>query len=219
MRRLGRPSPALVVALVALFFALGGTGYAVSRLPKNSVTSAQVKDYSLLSRDFRKGQLPHGPQGPQGVPGPEREGQGLLASIQILQEGQATAWAESTEGRAGPRESARHHGRGRSHGRQGCDRRPLDARERPGPVWEDAPRRVRSGRHRAGRGRHGPGLDLVRLPAHRLPDRPLHPGRNDAAGRVSGHREPAGGAGGAPLPLRDSERKPGLGTVRLQSGQ
>jgi hypothetical protein len=69
MRRLGRPSPALVVALIALFFALGGTGYAVSRLPKNSVTSAQVKDYSLLSRDFKKGQLPRGPQGDPGLDG------------------------------------------------------------------------------------------------------------------------------------------------------
>jgi hypothetical protein len=71
MRRIGRPSPALVVALVALFFALGGTGYAVSRLPSNSVTSAQVKDYSLLSRDFKKGQLPRGARGPEGEPGPE----------------------------------------------------------------------------------------------------------------------------------------------------
>jgi hypothetical protein len=67
--RFRRPSPALVVALVALFFALAGSGYAVSRLPRNSVTSAQVKDYSLLKRDFRRGQLPRGPRGPQGIPG------------------------------------------------------------------------------------------------------------------------------------------------------
>jgi hypothetical protein len=65
-----RPSPALVIALIALFFALAGTGYAVSRLPKNSVTSVQVKDHSLLSRDFKAGQIPRGPQGLQGVPGP-----------------------------------------------------------------------------------------------------------------------------------------------------
>jgi hypothetical protein len=67
--RFRRPSPALVVALIALFFALGGTGYAVSRLPKNSVTSAQVKDYSLLKRDFKRGQLPRGPRGLQGLEG------------------------------------------------------------------------------------------------------------------------------------------------------
>ena len=69
MHSLKRPSPALVIALIALFFALAGTGYAVSRLPKNSVTSIQVKDRSLLSRDFKAGQIPRGPQGPQGDPG------------------------------------------------------------------------------------------------------------------------------------------------------
>ncbi len=69
MNSLRRPSPALVIALIALFFALAGTGYAVSRLPKNSVTTVQVKDHSLLLRDFKAGQAPRGPQGPQGDPG------------------------------------------------------------------------------------------------------------------------------------------------------
>jgi hypothetical protein len=64
-----RPSPALVLAAVALFVALGGTGYAVTRLPKNSVTTYQVKDFSLLARDFKRGQLPAGPVGPQGPAG------------------------------------------------------------------------------------------------------------------------------------------------------
>jgi hypothetical protein len=64
------PSPALVVACVALAVALGGTSYAALRLPRNSVTTVQVKDFSLLSRDFKKGQLPAGPQGPAGPPGP-----------------------------------------------------------------------------------------------------------------------------------------------------
>jgi Collagen triple helix repeat (20 copies) len=69
----------MVVALIALFVSLGGTGYAVSRLPANSVGSAQVRDHSLLSRDFKRGQLPRGargskggagPTGPKGDPGP-----------------------------------------------------------------------------------------------------------------------------------------------------
>ena len=69
------------VALLALFFALGGTSYAVAKLPRNSVgtkqlkrnavISSKVKDRSLLARDFRKGQLPAGPQGPRGVQGPQ----------------------------------------------------------------------------------------------------------------------------------------------------
>jgi hypothetical protein len=92
--RLGAPSPAMLVAMAALFVALGGTTYAASNLPANSVgtkqlksgavtniklandavTSAKVKDGSLLARDFQYGQLPAGmpgPRGPQGVQGPQ----------------------------------------------------------------------------------------------------------------------------------------------------
>jgi hypothetical protein len=86
----GRPSPAMAVAVVALFVALGGGAYAAIRLPKhsvgtrelksqavtggklrdNAVTSAKVKDHSLLGRDFKAGELPSGAQGPAGQPGP-----------------------------------------------------------------------------------------------------------------------------------------------------
>ena len=51
-----RPSPAMVVASLALMIALGGTGYAASQaLPRNSVTSIQVKDRSLLAKAGRTG--------------------------------------------------------------------------------------------------------------------------------------------------------------------
>ena len=63
-----RPSAALVVAVMALVLALGGTGYAVSQLPKNSVgtkqlktnavTSKKVKDGSLGRKDLAGGTLP-----------------------------------------------------------------------------------------------------------------------------------------------------------------
>lgn len=79
LRRL-RPSPALVVAFLALIVAVSGTSYAVSRLPaksvgakqlkNNAVTSAKVKDASLRAADFRPGELPAGPAGPQGAVGP-----------------------------------------------------------------------------------------------------------------------------------------------------
>ena len=76
-----RPSPALVISCVALALALGGTSFAaVSALPKNSVgtpqlkasavTSAKVKNRSLLRADFASGQLPAGPAGPTGPIGP-----------------------------------------------------------------------------------------------------------------------------------------------------
>jgi hypothetical protein len=70
------PSPALIVATAALFVALGGTSYAVSKLPKNSVSTEQVKDRSLLAADFKSSELrklqgPGGPQGPAGAVGPQ----------------------------------------------------------------------------------------------------------------------------------------------------
>jgi hypothetical protein len=52
MRR--RPSPALVVSLVALFIALGGTSYAALSIPKNSVGSPQVINGSLGTTDLSK---------------------------------------------------------------------------------------------------------------------------------------------------------------------
>ena len=76
--RIRRPSPSLVVACLALLVALGGTGYAAIKLPANSVTSVQVKDRSLLSKDFKAGQLPAGPQGPAGPAGPAAAGRWAL---------------------------------------------------------------------------------------------------------------------------------------------
>ena len=65
-----RISPGLVLGTLALAVALSGTGYAaVNALPRNSVTSVQVKDRSLLAKDFKLGQLPRGPAGPAGAAG------------------------------------------------------------------------------------------------------------------------------------------------------
>src|SRR5438445_13012754 len=58
-----------VVASLALFIALGGGAYAALKLPKNSVTTVQVKNRSLLAKDFKRGQLKAGRQGPLGLPG------------------------------------------------------------------------------------------------------------------------------------------------------
>jgi hypothetical protein len=90
LRSIGRPSPALVVACIALLVALTGTGVAaVSQLPRASVGTAQLKrnavtaqkinpnsvrtghvlNGSLLSEDFKAGQIPAGPQGPAGPAG------------------------------------------------------------------------------------------------------------------------------------------------------
>ena len=76
-----RPSPALVVSVIALSVALGGTSYAAIVLPansvgtkqikKNAVTTAKVKDGSLLRADFGAGQLPPGATGATGATGPK----------------------------------------------------------------------------------------------------------------------------------------------------
>lgn len=93
MRRtsIRRPSPAMVVAGVALAIALGGTSYATvlqvprasvgtaqlktgavttKKIAQNAVTAAKVRNGSLLKADFAPGQLPAGPTGPQGPAGP-----------------------------------------------------------------------------------------------------------------------------------------------------
>ncbi|WP_037412109.1 hypothetical protein [Candidatus Solirubrobacter pratensis] len=50
-------SPALLVAIAALVVALGGTSYAVSRLPKNSVGSAQLKKNAVTSAKVKAGAI------------------------------------------------------------------------------------------------------------------------------------------------------------------
>lgn len=79
-------NPPMLVAMTALFVALGGTSYAAYSLPKNSVgaqqirknavraseikkdavRSSEVKDGSLKAKDFADGELE---QGVQGIPG------------------------------------------------------------------------------------------------------------------------------------------------------
>src|SRR3954452_8414729 len=74
-----RPSPAMVVAVLALFIAMAGTSYAAIKLPANSVGSKQIKtnavvsskikDGSLTRKDFAASQLPAGAQGLPGLTG------------------------------------------------------------------------------------------------------------------------------------------------------
>jgi hypothetical protein len=77
--KLHRPSPALVISVIALSVALGGTGYAAIVLPansvgkkqikKNAVTSAKVKNGSLHLADFATDQVPAGATGAPGAAG------------------------------------------------------------------------------------------------------------------------------------------------------
>jgi hypothetical protein len=95
-RWMQRPSPAMIVACLALLVALTGTSVAAvtqlvprnsvgpaqirsnavtrPKIRNNAVNSAKVANRSLLRADFAAGQLPAGPQGPAGPAGPAGTG-------------------------------------------------------------------------------------------------------------------------------------------------
>jgi hypothetical protein len=52
-----RPSPAMAVALLSLVVATGGTGYAASNLPRNSVGTQQIKRNAVVSSKVKKDTL------------------------------------------------------------------------------------------------------------------------------------------------------------------
>jgi hypothetical protein len=88
------PSPALVISVIALFVALGGTSYAVTQLPRNSVGTEQLSKNAVTSQKIKDGTIatadlaaatraaltgatgatgatgPAGPTGPAGATGP-----------------------------------------------------------------------------------------------------------------------------------------------------
>jgi hypothetical protein len=99
MRRIGyrRPSPATLLAFLALVVALGGTSYAAITLPansvgtkqlkKNAVTGKKVKNRSLKAIDFATGQLPKGDQGAQGIQGPPGPAGATNVTVRVSDEG------------------------------------------------------------------------------------------------------------------------------------
>ena len=97
MRRIRRPSPSLVVACLALAIALSGSAVAASvalapnsvgtpQLRNNAVTTAKVRNGSLLRADFKRNQIPAGPRRPcrrgrRGWPGWSRRPQRRLLPL------------------------------------------------------------------------------------------------------------------------------------------
>ena len=61
----------MIVSLIALFVALGGTSYAVTQLPRNSVGTEQIKDRSILASDIKSSEMRKlkGSTGPVGATG------------------------------------------------------------------------------------------------------------------------------------------------------
>jgi hypothetical protein len=79
--RARRPSPALVISLIALFVSLGGTGYAAIKITgknvkngsltgkdikNSSLAGGDVRNHSLGTKDFKAGDLPAGATGATG---------------------------------------------------------------------------------------------------------------------------------------------------------
>lgn len=118
MHRLFRlPSPATVLALIALFVALGGTSYAaINALPKNSVGTKQLKNGAVTKAKINQktiaqlkgnrgpagpagatgAQGPAGPQGPQGIQGTAGADGTAIAYARIL--GNGTVDASASKG-------------------------------------------------------------------------------------------------------------------------
>lgn len=77
--RMPRPSAPLVLSIAALAIAGTGTSYATGLIGpedirNNSLTTSDIKDRSLLARDFDYGELPRGQKGatgPRGATGPQ----------------------------------------------------------------------------------------------------------------------------------------------------
>src|SRR3712207_2058599 len=103
-RSLPRPSPAMVVAMVALFVSLGGVSYGVAtgsidsrEIKNNSVRGKDIRNGTIKSRDVGNGSLrasdfggalPAGPKGDKG----DRGAQGLRGPAGAAGSAQAFAY-------------------------------------------------------------------------------------------------------------------------------
>lgn len=100
-RRIRRPSPALVVAGVALLFALGGTGYAtVLQVPRNSVGPAQLQANAVTPPKLRNGAVNNAKLANNAVTSVKVQNGSLLAAD--FAPGQVPAGPQGPAGPAGP---------------------------------------------------------------------------------------------------------------------
>jgi hypothetical protein len=99
--KLRHPSPALVIGAIALFAALGGTGYAATHVG-GSPTKAQVKKLIASYVNSHKSQLtgPAGGAGANGTPG--AAGAAGPGAVRIFAEGTSAQGGALPAGTAGP---------------------------------------------------------------------------------------------------------------------
>ena len=117
MSKLRRPSPALVVAVVALFMSISGTAYATGVVP--------VAKRALLAKNALKLQGKSAKQ-VAGIPGPATDLEGLLADdIAAMPEGLLGPMSGKLQGALGRLRDSQQ--RPRSGHATDCERRGLDA--------------------------------------------------------------------------------------------
>lgn len=75
-----RPSHATVVAYLALFVALGGSGYAALTLPRDSVGHEQIRNDEVATQDIRDGQVKNADLGANSVHAAQIRGGSIGAS-------------------------------------------------------------------------------------------------------------------------------------------
>ncbi len=92
-RRLRTPSPAFVVSLIALFVAVGGTGYAAIALAPNSVGTSQLKNGAVTKRKINKKTIAalKGRRGPKGATGNAGANGTAVAYARVLANGTVDA--------------------------------------------------------------------------------------------------------------------------------
>lgn len=104
-----RPSPALVISVIALFAAMGGTGYAAvkigsKQIQDNSVASVDIKNGTVAAKDINRktrGAL-KGARGPAGQTGPAgAKGDTGAAGPQGLQGPKGDTGVQGVQGTAG----------------------------------------------------------------------------------------------------------------------
>lgn len=97
MRKRSMPSPAMVVAFIALFVALGGTGYAATQLVSKEATAskkAKAKRGPRGPRGKRGPAGPAGPIGPAGAPGKDAFGSLVYKSHEVANPKETQSYVE-----------------------------------------------------------------------------------------------------------------------------
>lgn len=94
---LGKPSPAMAVALIALVVALSGSAYAALRVPQNSVGSRQLKANAVTNGKIANGAVTGGKVAPESLTGADIN-LGALGTVPMAANAQNAAEAAKLGG-------------------------------------------------------------------------------------------------------------------------